>query len=302
MSDLAGETMGTTWHVRVAAPLGFDPSELQTAIETRLAAIVAEMSHWSPSSLLCGFNRSAVNCWTSLPNDFAIVIETALDIARRSKGSFDPTIGRLVDLWGYGATLRTRAPTQDELDAALRDTGWRKLAFAAQSRRIRQPGGLWLDLSGIAKGYAVDVVADLIKRAGLGHFLVEIGGEFVGRGIRPDSDPWWVVLETPPDILLAPIRVALHSLAVATSGDYVRGAHTIDPNTGQPVSNGISVVSVIHASAMIADAWASALTVMGNVQAAHTAEDNDLAVRLVRRDRDAVHEWISPKLMQMLQG
>lgn len=301
VSNLTGETMGTTWRARIAAPAGFDLIGLQVGIEQRLATIVAEMSHWLPSSLLCAFNRSAENSWTALPTDFARVIETALDIARLSKGCFDPTIGRLVDLWGYGATPRSSAPTEDQLASAMRESGWRKLAFAGQTRRIRQPGGLWLDLSGIAKGYAVDVVADMIAQAGIGHCLVEIGGELVGRGIRPDGDPWWVDLETPPDIMVAPVRVALHELAVATSGDYVRGAHTIDPGTGHPVSNGITVVSVLDKSAMIADAWASALTVMGVGQAAATAENLGLPVRMISRQQSQSYEWISPKLLEMLQ-
>lgn len=292
--------MGTTWRVRLAAPTGFDFAALQAVIEARLAAIVAEMSHWLPTSLLCGFNRSPANSWTELPDDFAAVVGVGLEIARRSGGAFDPTIGRLIDLWGFGATARTEAPTADALETALKASGWRKLAFAAQTLRIRQPGGLWLDLSGIAKGYAVDVVADLIADAGIGHCLVEIGGELVGRGLRPDGDPWWVDLETPPDVSFPLLRVALHQMAVATSGDYVRGAHNLDPATGRSVENGVSSVSVLHKSAMIADAWASALTVMGPENAAMTSDREGLPVRLIVRDGTDVMEWISPALEAML--
>jgi thiamine biosynthesis lipoprotein len=300
VTDLAGETMGTMWRVRLAAPTGFDTAALQVGIEARLAAIVAEMSHWLPTSLLCGFNRSPANCWTELPDDFAAVIGVGLEIARRSNGAFDPTIGRLVDLRGFGPTARTGVPATEDLDVALQASGWRKLAFAAQTLRIRQPGGMWLDLSGIAKGYAVDVVADLIGEAGIKHCLVEIGGELVGRGLRPDGDPWWVDLETPPDVSFPPMRVALHQMAVATSGDYVRGAHNLDPATGLSVQNGVSSVSVLHKSAMIADGWASALTVMGPENAAMTADREGLPVRLIVREGADVMEWISPALEAML--
>jgi thiamine biosynthesis lipoprotein len=300
VTDLAGETMGTNWRVRLAAPADFDVAALREVIEARLAAIVGEMSHWEPTSLLYRFNRSPANSWTELPDDFAAVVGVGLEIARRSNGAFDPTIGRLVDLWGYGPTARAEAPSAHDLEMAVQASGWRKLAFAAQSLRIRQPGGMWLDLSGIAKGYAVDAVADLIGEAGVKHCLVEIGAEFVGRGLRPDGDPWWVDLETPPGLSFPPLRVALHQMAVATSGDYVRGARNLDPVTGRSVDNGVSAVSVLHKLAMIADAWATALTVMGPETAAMTSDREGLAVRLIVRDGTDVMEWISPALEAML--
>jgi thiamine biosynthesis lipoprotein len=292
--------MGTTWSVRLVAPTGYDFATLQCAIETRLADISAEMSHWDPTSLLCRFNHAPAGSWLSLPTDFATVMAAALDVAGRSGGAFDPTIGRLVDLRGFGATPRMDAPTTAEIEAAREASGHRRLAFDRQTGRIRQPGGLWLDLSGIAKGYAVDAIADLLAKAGISHCLVEIGGEFVGRGIRPDGDPWWVDLETPPDAPIAPFRVALHQLAVATSGDYVRGRHTLDPVTGRSVENGVTSVSVVQGSAMMADAWASALTVMGEDRAIAVADAERLAVRMITSNAGRAREWISRSLRMML--
>jgi thiamine biosynthesis lipoprotein len=291
--------MGTTWNVRLVAPAGYDFATLQCAIETRLAEISAQMSHWDPTSLLCRFNHAAAGSWTSLPTDFATVIAAALDVAERSGGAFDPTIGRLVDLRGFGATPCMDAPTTAEIEAR-KASGYRRLAFDHQIGRIRQPGGLWLDLSGIAKGYAVDAIADLLAEAGISHCLVEIGGEFVGRGIRPDGDPWWVDLETSPDAVIAPFRVALHQLAVATSGDYVRGRHTLDPITGRSVENGVTSVSVLHGSAMMADAWASALTVMGEDRAIAAADAEQLAVRMITSNAGGAREYISRSLQMML--
>lgn len=300
VAELAGETMGTIWRVRLALPPGDDPAALRSAIAARLAGIVAELSQWVPTSRLSRFNRADAGAWMPLPPDFAAVMAAGLDIAARSAGAFDPTLGRLVDLWGFGATPRTQAPGRADLQAALDASGWRKLAFDGAAGHLRQPGGLWLDLSGIAKGHAVDMVADLLAAAGVRHCLVEIGGECAGRGLRPDGDPWWVDLETPPGIHLPPLRVALHQLAVATSGDYVRGGHTLDPASGRPIANGITAVSVLHPVAMIADAWASALTVLGPARAATVARREALAVRLIVRDGAAVREWISPALEQML--
>ncbi|MBO9580090.1 MAG: FAD:protein FMN transferase [Sphingobium sp.] len=292
--------MGTYWRVRLAAAPDLDLGAVRAAIVARLDGIVAEMSHWAPDSLLSRFNEASGGSWTALPADFAAVMECGLAIAQRSAGAFDPAIGRLTDLYGLGPNPAAGEPGTTGHAAALAVSGWQRLALDAEARRLRQPGGLWLDLSGIAKGHAADVVADLLGRMGVRHALVEIGGECVGRGLRPDSDPWWVDLETPPGLSLPPLRIALHQLAVATSGNYVRGDHTLDPRTGLPVRNGIVSVSVLHASAMRADAWASALTVLGLPQGPVLAEREGLAARFVIARGGVAEEWLSPALKLML--
>lgn len=292
--------MGTYWRVRLAASPDLDLAALRGAIAQRLDGIVGEMSHWAADSLLIGFNHAPGGSWVALPRDFAAVMASGIDISARSAGAFDPAIGRLTDLYGLGPNSAASAPDAQAVGAALALSGAARLAFDAAAARLRQPGGVWLDLSGIAKGHAVDAVAGLLAEQGLRHALVEIGGECAGRGIRPDGDPWWVDLETPPGAALAPLRIALHQLAVATSGNYVRGDHTIDPRTGAPVRNGIVSASVLHASAMEADAWASALTVLGLEEGAALAQREGLAARLVCMEGAVAREWLSPALMQML--
>lgn len=317
ISDFGGETMGTRWTVRAVLPAGLPPETVRAAIVDRLDGIVGQMSHWLPTSLLSRFNRADAGHWTTLPPDFAHVIARGLAIAAATQGAFDPTIGRIVDLRGFGPTpaaappvghargvgsgdvpaaIPANVPADDPADdpagdlagalaEALADAGWQRLTFSAGDRRLRQPGGLSLDLSGIAKGFAVDAVAAVLDRLGIRHALTEIGGEFVGRGIRPDGLPWWVDLETPPGCTLAPLRVALHGIAVATSGDYRRGAHTIDPRTGCPVDNGVVSVSVLHDDALTADAWATALTVLGPGQGKALATAHGIAARIVTLTR-----------------
>ena len=295
--ELAGETMGTSWRVKLAVPERFDGLAVRAAIVARLDDIVAQMSHWEPDSLLGQFNRAAPDTWFDLPTDFATVIATGLDIAQRSQGAFDPAIGALVNLWGHGPVAVEGPPDEAALEAARAVSGWQRLKFA--DGRLRQPGGLQLDLSGIAKGYAVDAVADLLATHGIAHCLVEIGGELVGRGMRPDGNPWWVELETPADTV-PPIRVALHQSAVATSGDYVRGFHTIDPRTGSPVKHAMAV-SVIHTSAMLADGWATALSVLPPAAMREMAQSEDLKVRALMRVGNGVEEWLSPSLRTMIK-
>ncbi|RYY05246.1 MAG: FAD:protein FMN transferase, partial [Alphaproteobacteria bacterium] len=242
---LDGETMGTTWRVMFAAPRDSDADAVRHAIVRRLAGLVAEMSHWVPDSLLSRFNRSPTGTWTTLPPDFGQVMHHGLAIASTTRGAFDPAIGRLVDCWGFGPVAVAGPPDAAMIEAERALSGWQRLTYAPVSRHLHQPGGVSLDLSGIAKGHAVDAVADLLRTFGIMHTLVEIGGELVGRGIRPDGEPWWVDLEAPPGILLKPLRIALHGMAVATSGDYRRGAHTIDPHTGRPINSGVVSASVI---------------------------------------------------------
>ncbi len=299
--DLHGETMGTSWSVRFAAPAGTDPSPIRAAIVTRLAGLVAEMSHWEPDSLLSRFNRSPPGTWTTLPPDFAQVMARGLAIAQATGGAFDPAIGKLVDAWGFGPVPVTRAPSTSEIQTARGASGWSRLSFVPIGAHLRQPGGTALDLSGIAKGHAVDAIADLLHDAGIPNALVEIGGELVGRGIRPDGDPWWVDLESPPSLTLLPLRMALHGQAVATSGDYRRGTHTLDPRTGRPIETHVVSASVIHETALDADAWATALTVLGPLQGIELANANRIAARLVTEIDGTTCEYLTPALSAMLE-
>ena len=176
--------------------------------------------------------------------------------------------------------------------------GWSRLQFDAEGCLL-QPGGITLSLSAIAKGYAVDAVAGYLDSIGARHHLVEIGGELRGTGVRSALQPWWVGVELPaPDCTLRPTRVALHGLSIATSGDYRRFLtrrderlpHTIDPRTRRPVSHQVASVTVLHPSCMWADAWATALMVLGAEDGMRLAEAENLAALLQWRDADGA--WI----------
>jgi FAD:protein FMN transferase len=288
IARLSGETMGTSWSVQAVG----GGEALRPEIEAVLARIIAEMSHWDATSHLSRFNRSEPGRWQPLPPDFAQVLDAAM--------------GLLADLWGFGPAGPRTAPPGDEAVAEARAvSGWRQIE--QDGRRARRLAPAALDLSGIAKGHAVDAVADRMRALGLGDFLVEIGGELRGEGIKPDSQPWWVELEPVPGTPIAPFRVALHGLAVATSGDYRRSfvhagrryAHTLDPRTGYPLDNGVASVSVLHPRCMMADAWATALGVLGPAGMA-LADAQGLAVQMVVRADGALREHLSPALRAML--
>lgn len=296
-----GATMGTSWSAKIVEP----PAGVERAIETVLAQVVAQMSHWTPDSQLGRFNAAPPGGWHRLDPAFAEVLAAALDIATRSGGAFDPALGAAVDLWGFGPPgPRAAMPDAAQIAAAHAACGHDALDLDPLLLRLRRARPVRLDLSGIAKGHAVDAVAARLHALGCRDFLVEIGGELTGAGIQPDGQPWWVDVEAPPGLVAAPLRVALHGLAIATSGDYRRvaaqGSHTIDPRTGRPLANGVASVSVLHTSCMHADAWASALTVLGPDAGMALARRENLAARMIVRASGGARELLSAAMGALL--
>lgn len=270
---LSGHSMGTVWRLVLSAPTDWKSEAVQLRIETCLAELVGQMSHWEPDSELSRFNRLAAGEWQTLSPDFALVMRRALRVAAQSDGAFDPAIGDAVERWGFGAVRRFDSPgfVPSAEHAPTASAAWRGLRL--EGARLQQPGACRLDLSAIAKGHAVDAVAAALVAAGHAHFLFELGGELRGEGLKPDGQPWWVALERPPGAAhLTPLRAALIGQAVATSGDYAQGfrdaqgrwrSHTLDPRRAAPVEHALASVSVLHPSCAEADAQATALFVMG---------------------------------------
>lgn len=292
--------MGTSW----SAQLVCAPADVEARLQDVLAGVIGAMSQWDSDSALSRFNRSPVGIWQDLPAELVHVITAGNAIGARTGGAFNPAQGALTELWGFGAGGRridvpTDAKIADALACASRDL------IELDGTRGRRIGPAQVDLSGIGKGFAVDALAQSLRDLGVADFLVEIGGEWVGRGIQPNGQPWWVELEMPPGIVLAPFRVALHDLAVATSGDYRRYipgegrrlGHTLDPRTGRPVDNGVVSVSVLASDCMTADGWATALTVLGCGAGIAAADREGLAVRIVTEDG---REHLSTALLAML--
>lgn len=313
MQEIAGRTMGTSWSAKFVGSSAAAQT-MHRAIGAALDRVVAQMSTWENESAINRFNRGPAGVWHMLPGEFACVIAAALRIAGETKGAFDPTMGPLVDLWGFGQAGRPRAlPSMPDI-AQQRDLcGWRQLEFDAENRRLRRVSEGRLDLSGIAKGFAVDLMMTTLHQHGIHHALVEIGGELSGAGVKPDGAPWWVDIDAPfvgPALAVPPLRVALHGLAIATSGcerGYVGDgrhlSHTIDPHTGTPINNGTVTATVLHASCMEADAYATALMVMGVDAAIAFATRHALAVAIrfhSDHDADAIDERLSPALQAML--
>ncbi|WP_313808572.1 FAD:protein FMN transferase [Sphingobium sp.] len=290
--------MGTSWSARIVDA----PEGSTEAIEAVLNRVIAQMSNWEADSAISRFNTAPVGQWMALPAEMLTVLRAGLDMARLSGGAFDPAVGRLVAQWGFGPgglTGLTEAPNHP--------SPW--TAIEVEGNRARRTADVTLDFSGIAKGFAVDAVAAVLRDLGATHFLIEIGGELRGRGVKPDLQPWWVDVEAPPGLPLPTLRIALCGLSVATSGDYrrfreedgARLSHSIDPITGAPIANDVASVTVLHDSAMLADAWATAITVLGPDRGMTLATRHGIAACLIRRAEGSGQEYMTPALTAMLE-
>src|SRR5690606_12683336 len=264
---------------------------LHDAVQATIDRVVAQMSTWEADSDISRYNRAEAGSWQALPQPFFDVLRCALRIAEASGGACDPTIGPLVDLWGFGAGSRGhRVPDAAEIDAARARIGWRRIELRDDARTALQPGNVALDLSAIAKGHGVDAVVARLREHGIAGALVDVGGELAGYGRKPDGAPWRVLVEASPEAdAQEPCVLSLDDCAVATSGvrwhRFERAgrsyAHTIDPRTGAPVERAPAAVTVIADDAMHADAWATALTVMGVDEGVAFAQARGLAARFV---------------------
>jgi thiamine biosynthesis lipoprotein len=297
LHSLHGTSMGTHWRVRVGNPQFLPLQTLRSAIEDVLASVVRHMSHWQADSTLAQFNRAPADTWHALPADLSTVLHAGLHWAQASGGAFDPTLGALVAAWGFGphapldpADWRPASP--HAIAQAQACSGWQRLHYHPE-RGWRQHGGLQLDLSGIAKGYAVDAVLLRLHALGLRNALVEIGGELRGSGQRPDGQPWRVAIAPVPAAVgpapdAPPQAIALRDCAIATSGSlYHRHqwqgrsySHTLDPRTGAPIAHALASVTVLHAECLHADALATLLTVLGPEAGWEFAEQHGIAALL----------------------
>ncbi len=280
--------MGTSWSASWCAAPGLKEEAVRAELEAGFAAMIASMSPWEPSSLISQYNRLPPGGSIAIDATFAEVMVIALDIARASGGAFDPCLGGEVMRRGFGPAgigsgQEGRAAGAGVWHQLLEDDG-----------RLYQPGGVTLDVSAIAKGYAVDQMAMALEWLGVSQYLVEIGGEFASRGVKPDRSPWWVDLENPCSGE-APWRVALVGQALATSGDYrqqsVRDGHKLShivPFLARNCTFGdLASVTVIHENCARADAWATAIFAAGDSAGLDLASKNDLKVLMQYRDAPA---------------
>ncbi len=294
ISQLSGETMGTFWHVRLAAPLDAPAqAALQRRIDVALEAVNDSMSTYRDQSELMRFNHSTATTPQPVSDGMRRVVGKALEISAQSDGVYDITVGPLVNLWGFGPIKRQDKPADSEIAAALQHVGYGKLQLTDAGLAKSDPQ-VFIDLSSIAKGYGVDVVAETLLDAGYTNFIVEIGGEVRASGSKYGA-PWRVGIERPEQGLATGEGVeniiAMNEKlpAMATSGNYRQYAerggemayHIVDPRDGRSHSSRLLSTTVLAPDCMTADGYATALMVLGDEKALEFADRYGLAAELI---------------------
>lgn len=301
VTEVSGASMGTTYSVKLSGALDSQAqARVEEAVTSALSAVDAAASTYRQDSELMRFNRlSEVESPFALSPELLPIVEIALDVGRKSAGALDVTIAPLVDAWGFGPSAG-REPAPDVIEALRARVGQTHLRIEGTAL-VKQHADVALDLSAVAKGYAVDRVASALDALGQNNYLVEIGGELRGRGRRSDGKAWQVGIEKPVSEGRAVQKiVALRDLSMATSGDYrnfyevagQRRSHLIDPRTARPVEHALASVTVIHPEAARADAWATALAVLGPTEGPKVAEREGLAAFFVVREGPAAFRSI----------
>jgi FAD:protein FMN transferase len=296
-SQLTGASMGTTWHVSYIVPApGPSPEQLQRGIEEQLERVNSSMSTYRTDSEISRFNAGAPQTWFRSSEDFFHVLSTGLDVGRQSEGAFDVTVAPLVNLWGFGPEGGIEEPPTENTIAQLRaQVGQAYLRLNRETFSVMKMRDLSLDFSSLAEGHGVDRVAQWLLQQGVQRFMVEMGGEIRLSGLSGRGDSWRIAIEQPESTgrsVAATINVT--DMAVSTSGDYrnyfeangERYSHIIDPRTGYPVAHELVSVTMVHPSCMIADAWTTALMVLGPERAMAVAQEQGLAVYFIRRVGD----------------
>ncbi|HOX70236.1 MAG: FAD:protein FMN transferase [Dokdonella sp.] len=309
-----GESMGSTWAVRCVDHES-SRADIRAAVEQRLALVDRQMSTWKSDSDLSRFNAAAAGTWHRWPPELFKVVEAALKLAADTDGAYDPTVGPLVDLWGFGAAgMRREPPDAMSVEAMRARTGWQRVQLDPAQQRALQSGGTHLDLSSIAPGFALDLIGEYLESRGITNYLVEVGGELRGRGSKPDGSDWQVAIQHPVDNdsadgSITPEHViGLRNASLGSSGDYRhffedqgrRYAHRIDPRTGYPLDNGVASVTALSEQGIDADPMATALSVLGAEAGIDFARRRNIAALFIVRRGDGFEERMTPAFAALL--
>ena len=312
---LQGRTMGTTYNVKVVAiPEHIEALKLQEKIDAVLVQVNQEMSTYISNSEISRFNKSPSTEPIEISTGFARVLKESIRLGEMSSGKLDITVAPLVNLWGFGSEQRPETVPSDEIITNTRArTGLKNLHLNGNKLSKDLPN-LYVDLSTTAKGYGVDVVAELIEENGIANYLVEIGGEMRLKGFKHTGELWAIAIEKP---ILDPSgeQRAVHQViipkdnAVATSGDYrnyfeadgQRFSHIIDPATGKPINHNLVSVTVIAPSSMTADGLSTTLMVMGVEQGMKFSVENDIAALFIYKTEHGFDDQFTVKFKQYLK-
>lgn len=308
----SGMTMGTSYQVKIITNDDVPTENLGEQIENRLSSLNQTFSTYIETSELMQFNQAKTGQPQAISEDMQVVMSIAQEVYGLTDGAFDPTVAPLVNLWGFGPNESNNViPQSEQIQQALSVIGLNHLVLNKAAKKAQRKQDIKLDFSAIAKGYAVDAVADLLESSGIQHYLVEVGGELRAGGYKPNGDLWRIAIER-PSLVQGDVQqvIALQDVAVATSGDYrnyfekngKRYSHTIDPRIGYPVDHELASVTVIEETAVKADALATAMMVMGPEDSLMLAEKYNIPVYILVKEADGFKVQYSKAFAQYLSG
>ncbi|NYT64249.1 FAD:protein FMN transferase [Alcaligenaceae bacterium] len=303
--------MGTRYSAVFFAPPGIDDAAIGAGLFAAVDKVDRQMSTWLHDSDLSRLNRAPEHHWQKIPEALLCVLTTALRVSRQSRGAFDIGVGDLVNAWGFGPNAQQI--NEQQINALKSQKRWPAtdvLDIDATQSQVRKRAPITLDLSGLAKGYGVDQLAHCLDTFGITRYLVGIDGEMRACGTKPDDRPWSIAIEKPVRDQREVMGVMeLSDAAIATSGDYrhwtqFQGkhyAHTMNSALREPLRNRLASVSVVASSCMLADAWATALLVLGEEAGIELAQARGMDALFVLHDGEGFEE-ISITAGQRLQG
>ena len=300
---LQGKTMGTSYHITLiisAKELQQQPT-LQPEIDKLLKDINHKMSTYQSDSEISVFNSTPSIDWIPVSKDLYHVVKTAQSISKLSNGYFDISISPLIELWGFGTKVKVNSPNSEGIKQAMSHIGYQNLTIQENPPTLKKKDPtLKIDLSSIAKGYAVDKISEYFNTKSINNHLVEIGGEVKAKGKNLSGKKWRIAIEN-PDINSRTLNsfLELDNTAVATSGDYrnyyvennQRLSHIIDPKTGYPIKHKLASVTVVNNSTMLADAWATSLMVLGEEKGKELVLEQGLSVQMIIRNNNGFTTW-----------
>lgn len=310
---LSGSVMGTSYHIKLLVPEGADRESISETVNSALMRVDDLMSTYKDSSEVSQFNRTTLNEWLLVSEQTWQVVKLSKEIAVQSRGAFDITVAPLIALWGFGSgssfQLERELPERIQILKTLENIGMDAIELKREPFALRRTRAVTIDLSAIAKGYAVDQVVNYLLEQGVQSALIEVGGEVRAIGPKPDKNPWLVGIEKPSvGRGEAQVALAIEDIAIATSGDYrnyyevdgMRYSHTIDPRSGRPVSHKLASVTVLSASTAEADALATAINVMGPEKGLQFARAEGIAAFFIVKSNEGFKQFHTEPFEQYL--
>ena len=311
MLELEGQTMGTTYNIKARANHRTIITEqaLQIQIDKVLEDFNEIMSTYIEDSELSLLNKSAVGEWSVVSKSLFDLLVQSRAVSADTDGAFDVTVGLAVNRWGFGPIKDQSPVTEAEITQLIEKIGYQNIELNTDSREVRKVTDIYIDLSAIAKGYATDVLADKLSEFGFMDFMIEIGGEVYVAGKNAQDSNWVIGIEYPTLAHTGAMQaIGISNTGLATSGDYrnyierdgQRVSHTIDPSTARPITHRLASVSVVAESGALADAYATALNVMGDVRGYEFAIEKGLAAYFIIREGDTFNIKYTPKFEQLM--